>query len=72
MNLAVKLYETMPSNDECVLNGIDGKIPAIVVFGRTPDNTYQVMAQEEYNAYLLSISKELDEWKIIQDELATR
>ena len=65
--LAVKLYETMPSDDENILKGISPKIPAIVIFGEAPDNTYQTMTQEEYNAYILSISKELDEWKAIQN-----
>lgn len=67
MNLAVKLYETMPADDENVVAGIDGKIPATVIFGEAPDETYQVMTQEEYNTYLISITKELDEWKDKQD-----
>lgn len=67
MNLAVKLYETMPQDDENVVNGISPKIPAVVVFGEAPDNTYQVMTQEEYQSYLLSITKELDEWKAKQN-----
>lgn len=70
--LAVKLYETMPSDDENVVKGISPKIPAVVVFGEAPDETYQTMTQEEYNNYLLSITKELDKWKAIQNELATR
>ena len=67
--LAVKLYETMPLDDENVLKGISPKIPAVVVFGEAPDETYQVMTQEEYSAYLSSISKELDEWKQIIHDL---
>ena len=65
--LAIKLYETMPLDDENILKGISPKIPAVVVFGEAPDETYQVMTQEEYNTYLLSITKELDEWKAKQD-----
>jgi hypothetical protein len=67
--LAVKFYETMPSDDENVLKGISPKIPAIVIFGETPDNTYQVMTQEQYNAYLISIEPELEAWKVIQATL---
>ena len=67
MYLAVKLYETMPSDDENILKGISPKIPAVVIFGEALDDTYQVMTQEEYSAYLLSIVKELDEWKAIQN-----
>ena len=66
MNLAVKLYETMPIDDENILNGISPKIPAVVVFGEAPDETYQVMTQEEFNQYINSIQAELDEWKQIQ------
>ena len=65
--LAVKLYETMPSDDENILKGISPKIPAIVIFGEAPDETYQVMTQEEYNAYMQEIQPELDEWKAIQN-----
>jgi len=69
MNLAVKLYETMPLDDQNILNGISLKIPAVVVFGEAPDNTYQEMTEEEYKAYLISIEPELEAWKAIQATL---
>ena len=65
--LAVKLYNDMPLDDENVLKGISPKIPAVVIFGEAPDETYQVMTQEEFQVYMASISKELDEWKAIQN-----
>lgn len=71
MNLAVKLYETMPLDDQNILNGISLKIPAVVVFGEAPDETYQVMTQEEFNTYNASLKTEYQEWKAIQNELAT-
>lgn len=71
MNLAVKLYETMPANDENVLVGISPLIPAIVIFelDTPPDETYTIMTEEEYQAYLVSISSELNAWKNIQATL---
>lgn len=67
--LAVKLYETMPSDDINVVNGISPKIPAVVVFGEAPDDTYQAMTQEEHQNYLTSIETELNEWKVIQESM---
>ena len=67
MNLAIKLYETIPSEDENVKAGISLKIPAIVIFGEAPDETYQTMTQEQYNEYLQEIQPELDEWQAIQE-----
>ena len=70
MNLAVKLYETMPLDDENIIKGINGKIPATVIFGIdiAPDNTYTIMTNEEYQAYLVLIENELQEWKVIQEQ----
>lgn len=69
---AVKFYSTMPSDNENVLKGISGKIPAVVVCGdenlQAPDETYTVMTDEEYNSYLMSIQSEMDAWKIIQEQ----
>lgn len=68
MNLAVKLYEKMPADDENIVNGIDGKIPAQVIFGidTPPDENYTIMSEEQYQDYLASISAELETWKSIQ------
>lgn len=69
---AVKFYSTMPPNDENILNGISGNIPAIVICGeenlQAPDETYTVMADDSYQNYLSSISTNLDQWKIIQEQ----
>lgn len=72
MNLAVKFYSNMLPTDENVLAGISLKIPAEVVFNidTAPDDTYEVMTEEEYSAHLNSIKPELDAWKIIQNETA--
>lgn len=66
--LAIKFYSTMPSDDENVLKGISGKIPALVIDldiapDFTIDETFTQMSTEEYNAYLISIKNELDAWK---------
>ena len=64
---AVKFYSTMPSDDENVLLGISGKIPAEVKFtGTAPDETYTLMTDDEYNTYLASITAEIEAWKEIQ------
>lgn len=68
MSIAVKFYSTMPSDDENIIKGISGKIPAIVEFTDVPpDDTYKIMTDEEYNTYLASISKEMEDWKAIQE-----
>ena len=72
--LAVKLYETMPSNDENVLLGIDTKIPAKVVdLDKFPnyeiDETYELMTQEEYNTYNGSLESEYSAWEVIQNSI---
>lgn len=69
MNLAVKLYSKMPLDDENILKGISGKIPAEVRFNvdSAPDENYTIMNLEEYNAYLESIQTDLDNWKTIQN-----
>jgi hypothetical protein len=69
MNLIVKLYSNMPQDNENVLLGIPGTIPAIVEFNKdtVPDETWQLMAIEEYNAYLNSIKNDLDTWKEIRE-----
>jgi hypothetical protein len=71
MNLAVKLYSTMPADNENVLAGIDGKIPAEIRFDvdTVPDETYQLMTQKQYDNYLISIQPELEIWKEIQKSL---
>lgn len=65
---AVKFYSTMPSDDENVLLGISGKIPAEVVdLSVTPnyqiDETFVQMTDEEFTSYMNSIQAELTEWK---------
>lgn len=69
MNLAVKFYSTMQSDDENVLAGIDGSIPAEVRFNTDtpPDDTFTIMTEEEYQAYLASIQSELQDWKTMQE-----
>lgn len=69
--LAVKLYSTMPEDNENVLAGISGKIPAVVVFGveTEPDETYTIMTEEQYHNYLASIEQELDLWKQMQENI---
>jgi len=69
---AIKLYETMPSDDENVLKGISGKIPALVVDLEVTltypiDETFIQMSDEKYNAYLVSIKPELEAWQVIQE-----
>lgn len=65
---AVKFYSTMPSDNENILKGINGNIPAEVVFSDTaPDETYILMTDEEYFNYMNSIQTELLEWKAIQE-----
>lgn len=70
--LAIKFYLTMPSDNENVLKGISGNIPAEVICGdetiQPPDKTYTVMSEENYINYLDSISTELDSWKAIQQK----
>lgn len=65
---AVKFYSTMPSDDENVLKGISGKIPA-EVRDIASDETYVTMSDEEYKNYLDSIKQELIDWKIIQEQI---
>ena len=70
--LAIKFYKDMPSDNEDVLNGVDGKIPALVVdLDVTPnypiDETFEQMTDEQYLEYMNSIQSELDEWKTIQE-----
>jgi len=65
---AVKFYSTMPSDNEDVIKGVDGEIPALVEFTNiAPDETYTLMTDEEYLEYMNSIQPELDAWKIIQE-----
>lgn len=71
--LAIKLYETMPSDNENVLMGISGKIPAIVIDtenfpNEIIDETFTQMSLEEYNNYLKSIQLDFNAWKIIQEQ----
>lgn len=70
--LAIKLYSTMPSNDENVLRGISGNVPALVVDLSTSsdypvDETFIQMTTEEFTSYMNSIQPELAEWKTIQE-----
>lgn len=70
--LAVKFYETMPSDDENVVKGISGKIPALVIDLNTApdystDETFITMTDEEYLYYMNSIKPELAQWKAIQE-----
>lgn len=69
--LAIKFYSTMPSDDENVLKGISGKIPALVIDldiapDFTIDETFTQMTQEEFTSYMNSIQTELAEWKALQ------
>lgn len=69
--LAIKLYSTMPDNEN-VLKGISGKIPATVIdLAIAPDypidETFMQMTKEEFKLYMNSIQSELTEWKIIQE-----
>lgn len=68
--LAVKFYSAMPSDDENVLKGISGKIPAEVIFNvdTAPDNNYILMSDIDYQAYSDSISSELEQWRLIQKQ----
>jgi len=68
--LAVKLYETMPSDDENVIKGISGKIPAVVIdtdIAPAPDNSYILMTQDEFNAYNASLEAEYQAWNLINN-----
>jgi len=70
--LAIKLYGSMPTDNENVIKGISGKIPALVVDLNTSpdypiDETFTKMINEEYSDYMNSIQSELDEWKVIQE-----
>lgn len=62
---AVKFYSTMPSDNENVLKGISGKIPA-EVRDTALNETYIMMTDSEFNAYMQSIQPELDAWAAIQ------
>lgn len=63
----IKLYETMPLDNENVLKGISPKIPAVVSFDETLDNTYITMTDYEYQSYLNSIQLEIEQWSKIQE-----
>ena len=70
--LAIKLYSKMPSDDENVILGISGKIPAIVIdLTIAPDypinESFTQMTVEEFTSYMTSIQAELAEWKAIQE-----
>ena len=70
--LAIKLYETMPSDDENVIKGISPKIPAMVVdlsaFPDYPiDDTFIQITNDEFNQYMNSIQTELDSWRNVQN-----
>lgn len=72
--LAVKFYSTMPQNNENVLKGIDGKIPAIVIDmeifpNEHIDETFSLMTTEDYRNYLQSIKNELASWECLQATL---
>lgn len=69
--LAIKFYSTMPSDDENVLKGISGKIPAIVIdlerfSDETTDESFIQMSSDNYEKYLQSIQPELNQWMMIQ------
>ena len=71
--LAIKFYSTMPVNDENVLKGISGKIPALVTDLNTSpdypiDETFIQMTNEDFTSYMNSIQPELAEWKAIQED----
>lgn len=71
--LAIKLYSSMPSNNDNVLKGISGSIPALVVdLDTSPDyptdETFIQMTKEEFTSYMESIQAELAEWKAIQED----
>lgn len=70
MNIAVKFYETMLSDDANIIAGISPKIPATVIFNKdtAPDDTYSIMTDEQYHVYLISIEPELSVWKTIQEQ----
>lgn len=70
--LAIKFYSSMPSDDDNVLKGISGKIPALVTdLSTSPnypiDETFTQMTTEEYSNYMKSIQTKLTEWKAIQE-----
>ncbi|MDD3436739.1 MAG: hypothetical protein PHC64_06270 [Candidatus Gastranaerophilales bacterium] len=69
--LAIKFYSSMPENNINVLARISGAIPAEVICNTNtvPDETYTLMTYEEYVSYLVSISEELQAWKVIQDNI---
>lgn len=69
--LTIKFYSTMP-NDENVLKGISGNIPALVVdLDTSPDyptdETFTQMTAQEFKSYMSTIQTELAQWKIIQE-----
>jgi hypothetical protein len=69
--LAVKFYSSMPDNEN-VLKGISGNIPALVIDLNTfpdypTDETFTQMTNEEYLDYINSIQSDLDAWKKIQE-----
>lgn len=71
--LAVKFYSTMPTEDENILKGISGNIPAIVIDtenfpSEVIDETFVQMTQENYENYLISIQNDLNEWRTIQEQ----
>lgn len=70
--LAIKFYSTMPSDNENVLKGINGNIPALVVYLDSStnypiDETFTQMTTQEFKSYMNSIQSELAEWKAIQE-----
>lgn len=72
--LAIKLYETMPEDNENVIKGISPKIPAMVVdlsaFPDYPiDETFIQMSNDDFNTYTQSIQTELNNWKQIQEDV---
>ena len=70
--MKVKFYSTMPSDNENVLKGISGKIPALVVnLDTSPDfpvdETFIQMTIEEYLAYDASLTEEKEALRTIQE-----
>jgi hypothetical protein len=64
--MKVKLYETMPADNEYVLLGISPKIPAATAGDNEPvDDTYISMTDAGYCAYCESIKTEELQWKEI-------
>lgn len=71
--LTVKFYSTMSPDNENVLKGISGNIPAIVIDtekfpNEIIDETFSQMSEKDYENYLESIKPNLDNWKTTQEE----